>query len=158
MNETAQSKKRTWVWVLVGVFFVFVVLAIGGVVFSVAFFQQSMSINAMSETSATEQFDAVRARFPGQQALIQLVDDRPQFIVDRATRTASTTSLKTLHVMAWDEDEEKLVTFSIPFWLLPQGWDDRGVSFRVEDIEKAGPGLILDVNERRDGRVLIWAE
>ncbi len=170
MNETAQSKKRTWVWVLVGVFFVFVVLAIGGVVFSVAFFQQSMSINAMSETSATEQFDAVRARFPGQQALIQLVDDRPQFIVDRATRTASTTSLKTLHVMAWDEDEEKLVTFSIPFWLLrmksgpiqlsaySQGWDDRGVSFRVEDIEKAGPGLILDVNERRDGRVLIWAE
>ena len=31
-----------------------------------------------------------------------------------------------------------------------QGWDDRGVSFRVEDIEKHGPGIIVDVT--RAGR------
>ena len=74
-----------------------------------------------------------------------------------------------MHVMAWDDDERKLVTFSLPFWLLrmksgpirlsaySQGWDDRGVSFRVEDLEKHGPGLLLDVNEPNEGRVIIWA-
>ena len=39
-----------------------------------------------------------------------------------------------------------------------QGWDDRGVSFRVEDIEKHGPGIIVDVTEPNEGRVLIWAQ
>jgi hypothetical protein len=170
MNQTTAPKKRTWVWVLVGVVFVLFVLAIGGILFSVAFFRQNMSVNAMSVNRATEEFDAVRARFPGQAPLIQFVDDRPQYVADRATRAPSTTPLKTMHVMAWDEDEEQLVRFSIPFWLLrlksgpiqlsaySQGWDDRGVSFKVEDIERAGPGLILDVNEVSDGRVLIWAE
>ena len=62
------------------------------------------------------------------------------------------------------------MTFSLPFWLLrmksgpirisayQQGWDDRGVSFRIEDIEKHGPGIIVDHTERDEGRVLIWAE
>jgi hypothetical protein len=170
MNETAPPKKRTWVWVLVGVLFVLVVLAIGGIVFSVALFRQNMSVSAMSESGATEQFDAVRARFKGQEPLIQIVDDRPQYVADRATRAPSTTPLQRMHIMAWDEDDEQLVTFSLPFWLLrlksgpielsaySQGWDDRGVSFRIEDLERAGPGIVLDVNERRDGRVLIWTE
>jgi hypothetical protein len=73
-------------------------------------------------------------------------------------------------VMAWDDEEGQLVAFSLPFWLLrmksgpirlsaySQGWDDRGVSFRIEDLERHGPGLVLDVQERREGRVLIWAE
>jgi hypothetical protein len=39
-----------------------------------------------------------------------------------------------------------------------QGWDDRGVSFDVKDIEKHGPGIIIDVVREREGRLLIWAE
>jgi hypothetical protein len=169
MNDNAPRKTRTWVWVVVGVFFVLVVLAVAGITFSVAFFRQSMTVTDMSATGATSQFDSVRARFPGQEPLIRLIDGRPQYVPDRATQTASTTPLKTMHVMAWDDDEQKLVTFALPFWLLrlksgpirlsaySQGWDDRGVSFRIEDLEKAGPGIVMDVSER-DGRVLIWAE
>lgn len=63
-----------------------------------------------------------------------------------------------------------MVQFSLPFWLLrmrsdpvrlsayQQGWDDRGLSFRIEDIEKHGPGIIVDVKEHIGGRLLIWAE
>ena len=73
-------------------------------------------------------------------------------------------------LVAYDRDEGNTVTFSLPFWLLrmksgpirisayQQGWDDRGVSFRVEDIEKHGPGIIVDVTEKNEGRVLIWAQ
>lgn len=175
MNDTpplnAPPKKRTWVWVVIGVFFVLVVLAIAGITFTVAFFRQSMTVTAMNSNNATEQFDAIRARYPGQQPLIQIVDGRPEYIADRATKSGTVTApLKTMHVMAWDDDEEQLVTFAIPFWLLrlksgpiqlsaySRGWDDRGVSFRIEDLERAGPGIVMDITERREGRVLIWAE
>jgi hypothetical protein len=32
------------------------------------------------------------------------------------------------------------------------------VSFRVEDIEKHGPGIIADVTRAGEGRVILWAE
>ena len=113
----------------------------------------------------------MRNRYPGQQPLIQLVDGRPEYVVERASQSAPpNTSLTSVHVMAYDRDEGKVVTFSLPFWLLrmksgpirisayQQGWDDRGVSFRIEDIEKHGPGIIVDATERNQGRVLVWAE
>ena len=173
MNETVPAKKRTWLWVLLGVFFVLVVIAIGGIIFSVSFLRQNMSVASMSATSADEQFNAVRAKFAGQQPLIQIVDGRPQYDPNRAGPSSPpATPLKTMHVMAWDEDEEQLVTFSLPMWLLrlksgpiqlsaySQGWDDRGVSFRIEDLERHGPGLLMDLDdeERRQGRVIIWVE
>lgn len=171
MNEAAPAKKkRTWLWIVLGVFLFFVVIAAGGLFVAVSFFRQNMNVTTMSASSADAEFQSVRERFAGRQPLIQLVDGRPHYAADRATETASTTPLTTMHILAWDDDEEKLVRFSIPFWLLrlksgpiqlsaySQGWDDRGVSFRIEDIEKHGPGLLLDVNEDRDGRVLIWAE
>ena len=170
MNDVPQKKKRTWLWILLGVFFLFIVVAIGGIIFSVAFVRQSMTITGMSPGNADQQFEAVRAKFAGRQPLIQMVDGRPQYDADSATTTPSTVPLKSMHVMAWDDEEGQLVTFSLPFWLLrlksgpirlsaySQGWDDRGVSFRIEDLERHGPGLVLDVQERREGRVLIWAE
>jgi hypothetical protein len=171
MNEMPPpKKKRTWLWIVLGVFVFFAVIAAGGLFFAISFFRSNMSVSDASATSADEQFDAVRQRFAGQAPLIQLVDGKPQLVAERATQTPVSTSLTTMHLMAWDEDEAKLVRFSLPFWLLrlksgpirlsayQQGWDDRGVSFRIEDIEKHGPGLLLDVNEDREGRVLIWAE
>jgi hypothetical protein len=170
MNDAPQKKKRTWLWVLLGVFFLFVVVAVGGIIFSVAFVRQSMTITGMSPGNADQEFEAVRAKFAGRQPLIQMIEGRPQYIADSATATPSTVPLKSMHVMAWDDEEGQLVTFSLPFWLLrmksgpirlsaySQGWDDRGVSFRIEDLERHGPGLVLDVQERREGRVLIWAE
>lgn len=170
MNDATPKKKRTWLWIVLGVFFVLAIVAIGGIIFSVAFVRQNMTISDMSVASANAQFEEVRAKFTGQQPLIRLVDGRPQYDADRATESPSTTPLKTMHVMAWDDEEEKLVTFSLPFWLLrlksgpihlsaySQGWDDRGVSFRVEDLERHGPGLLLDVDEQNEGRVIIWVE
>ena len=168
-----KKTKRTWVWVVVGVFSVLVVLAIGGIMFSVAFFRQNMTITDVSERTAATEFEAVRARFAGQQPLIEMRDGRPQYIAERASQKNSTVPLKTMHVMAFDDDEGnegKLVNFSLPFWLLrlksgpirlsaySQGWDDRGVSFSIEDLEKFGPGLLMDLTEAREGRVLIWVE
>jgi hypothetical protein len=78
--------------------------------------------------------------------------------------------LDTLHVLAWDPDEGKLAKVSLPFWFLrlkstpielsayASGFDDEGVSLRAEDIEKYGPGVILDYSTPSGERVLLWAQ
>ena len=114
-----QKPKRTWVWVLVGVFFVLCVMAIGGIVFSVAFFRQNLTVTDMTAVGAAAEFDKVRAQFAGQKPLIQMVDGRPEYVADRAVPSAeSRQPLKTMHVLAWDDNEGKLVSFTLPMWLL----------------------------------------
>ena len=170
MNGEAPKKKKTWLWIVLGIFLFFGMVLVGGIIVAVSLFRNNMSVSESNETDAMQQFDAVRGRYPGQQPLIQLVDGRPEYVAERASQTPSKTSLSTVHILAYDRDEGKVVTFSLPFWLLrmksgpirisayQQGWDDRGVSFRVEDIEKHGPGIIVDATERNEGRVLVWAE
>jgi hypothetical protein len=170
MNDEQPRKKRSWVPIVLGVLALGFVLTVGGCFVAISFLRQQMTVTDTSASSAETEFEKVRARFAGQKPLIEMVDGKPQYAADRAAPSPPPAPLKTMHVMAWDDDEGKLVTFSVPFWLLrlksgpiqlsaySQGWDDRGVSFRVEDLEKHGPGLLLDVDEATEGRVLIWAE
>ena len=167
-DDLPKPRKGKWLAIILGVLIVFGMLAVGCVVVAVTFFRQNMAVTESSEDAAMRQMDDVRSRFPGQQPLIQMVDSRPQF-VERASQGAAP-ALSTLHVMAFDRDEGNLVNVSLPFWMLrlkpgpirisayQQGWDDRGVSFTVADIEKHGPGIIVDVTEAGEGRVVIWAE
>jgi hypothetical protein len=169
-GEVPAPKKRNWIAIVLGVLLLFGILGVGCVVITVSWFRQNLSVTGTSEEAAMQQLDEVRSRFPGQQPLIQLVDGRPQLATERATEAPTQTTLSTLHVIAFDTDEGHLVSFSLPFWLLrmksgpirisayQQGWDDRGVSFRVEDIEKHGPGIIVDTTRPGEGRVIVWAE
>jgi hypothetical protein len=170
-DDVGKPKKRKWLAIILGVVLMFGVLAVGCVVVAVSFFRQNMEFTEnITESTAKNEFDAVYTRFPGQQPLIQLVDGRPQYVAERAGKGGAQQSLTTLHVVAFDNEEGKMVNVAVPFWLLrmksgpirisayQQGWDDRGVSFRVEDIEKHGPGIIIDVTEPGEGRVVIWAE
>lgn len=170
MSDELPKKKRRWIPIVIGVLVLFCVVAIGAMVLTAMWFRNNMTITRNSADTATQQFEEVRGRFPGQQPLIQLVDGHPQYVAERASESPTTTSLSTIHVLAYDRDKGDTVSFTVPFWLLRmksgpirisayrQGWDDRGVSFRVEDIEKHGPGIIVDVTEPKEGRVLVWAE
>lgn len=171
MNGEGPKPKRRWIPIVLGIVFVLFCIGVGAVIFTVSFFRQNLQVTQdISETSAMSEFEAVYAKFPGQQPLIQLVDGRPQLIADRASQAPSSAPLNTLHVIAFDKNDEEMAKFSLPFWLLrmksgpirlsaySQGWDDRGVSFRIEDLEKAGPGIVVDVNREREGRFLIWVD
>lgn len=170
MNGLPPKPKRRWIPIVIGIVFLMLVLGAGAVIFSVAWFRQQLQITATTATSASQEFDAIRAKFAGQRPLLEMRDGEPAYAAGREQAPRSTVQLTTLHLMAWDEDEEQLVKFALPFWLLrmksgPIGFSsyasgiDR-VSIRPEDIERHGPGLILDVTEDRRGRgrVLIWAE
>ena len=170
MNDAPQKPKRKWIPIAIGVALLVFVLGLGGIVFSVAWMRQNLLVTELPEATAAQEFNAVLAKFPGQRPLLELRDGKPEYTAERRNEPASTTSLTTLHVMAWDDEEGKLATFAMPFWLLrlksgpiafssyASGFDDRGLTLRVEDIEKHGPGIVLDLTEAGEGRVLIWTE
>ncbi|MEP6782623.1 MAG: hypothetical protein ABI983_03075, partial [Acidobacteriota bacterium] len=116
-DELPRKKRRTWIPILLGVLFVLGLLAASAIAITVSWFRNNMIVSQTTEDAATRQFDEVRAKFPGQQPLIQMVDDRPQYVAERATQAPTQTTLSTLHVLAYDPDEGKVVTFSLPFWL-----------------------------------------
>jgi hypothetical protein len=106
-------------------------------------------------------------------------DARPEF--DRARREASRFQGRPgpahqLNVLVFDPDDHKLVRVSLPMWLVRKvekkanGGDGIDIDFdaderaeravkrhlRLEDIEKAGLGVLVEVEEDDGEQVLVW--
>lgn len=170
MNGVAPKKKRTWLWIVLGVFAFIFVVGIGMVGFTAYWVTSNMQFVATPEPEAARSFDEVRAKFPGQRPLIEFQDGARGAVTTNKAATDSPVRLTTLHFLAFDNDEEQLVRIDVPFWLLrlksgpialssyASGFDDERVKLSVEDIERRGPGIVLDVDHPREGRVLVWAE
>jgi hypothetical protein len=167
------AKKRRWVLVLFGVAVLLVFVGIGVIVGITAWFQQNMQVQGSTDSDAQTEFEAVRKKFGGREPLLELRSGTPQYTAAATTARASAgerARLDTLHVLVWDPDDEELSRISLPFWLLrmksdpirlgsyASGLDDGGVELRPEDIEKYGPGVILDTALERGQRVLLWAQ
>ncbi len=167
--EAPPKKKRTWLWIVLGILAFFIVTGLGMAAFTFYWLGNHMEFVETPAPEAVKSFDEVRAKFPGQRPLLEFKDGEPQGL-NNDRPAAAEGQLTTLHVMAFDDDEGRLVRVDVPFWLLrlksgpiafgsyASGFDDRKVKLRVEDIERRGPGIVLDLVERNEGRVLIWAE
>ena len=161
-------KLPTWVLVLAGVFIVIVCIGIAAVIATTAWVQQNLAIETTTEADATTQFDQVRQKF-SDGPLLEIRGDRPVYSGKR-TPPASPPRLERLHVLVWDPSEERRLSFSLPFWFLrlksgpialsshASGMDDLGVNLSPEELEKYGPGIVLDTTSGDGERVLIWTE
>jgi len=158
-----------WAQVLIGVGIVMVFLGIGAVIAISAYFAEHVDVIEATAANAEDEFAKVRQRFTGKPPLLQIKDG--QRVVNQPTSPASSAeSLNTLHVLAWDAREQKLANVSVPWWVVrmksgpirfssyASGLDDDDLELRVEDIERRGPGIILELNHRRGDRVLLWAD
>jgi hypothetical protein len=162
--------KRTWLWIILGVFAFLFVIAIAGAAFTAYWVSSHLDFVETAAPEAAKTFDEVRAKFPGQRPLIEFQNGERGNITTNQAPTNSAGKLTTLHIIAFDDDEGRMVRVDVPFWLLrlksgpiafssyASGFDDRGVKLSVEDIERRGPGIVLDLSEPNEGRVLIWAE
>jgi hypothetical protein len=159
-----------WVQIVGGIAIVLAFLAVGAVIVGISWMREHVDVVDSNETDASRAFDEVHARFPGQRPLLELRDGTPHYVEGRAAQENSTQTLTTMHVVAWDSDERRLARVDIPWWVVRMksgtisfssyaaGLDDAGVKLRPEDIERHGPGILLDFAKRREGRVLVWAE
>lgn len=171
----SQNAKKTWLSILIAAVIVVGVLAVAIVGGTAFFFSRHISAKFVEPKSADTEFAQARARFAGQQPLIEMTrGDEPRLHRELVPQSgAKPAPLTSLRVLAYDDDAGKLVNVSIPFWLLRLApgnkklsfLQDNGIDFdsdrvrlTLDDIERRGPGLMLDHKDRRGAKVLIWTE
>ena len=162
--------KRGCLWAALGA--CVLALIVGAALFGGAAWlvYQSSSMKTASTTPerASEELEAVRARFAGQAPLIAIDADEHATVVPR--RRVAETALTSLHVLTFDSREHRLTRLTLPFWVLrltPGGGELkighdtlrlRGERITIKDVEDAGPGLLVDHADDQGHRVLAWTE
>jgi hypothetical protein len=163
------AKKRTWLWILVGVFGLAVVcmLALAGA--GIYFVSSHVHARPTSSADAFQSFDEVKASFKDQKPVFDLdVREQPKQVRSLADMPTSSNRPQDLWILAWDPDRERLVRVSVPFWVLRLGKrkidlfnGDRGFSLDrlqldTEELQRVGPQLLIDYRTPTGERVLIW--
>ena len=159
---------KTWVWVVLGVVGLFIAGFLGLFGFGVYMFTQHVDWESATPASAEERFEQPRMQFEGEIPLITITGSRGVEISRREEQSRA--KAEALHVLTWDPDDERLVSLSIPFWLLrlmgrgtidlSEDDDDpfEDLELTFEDLEWHGPGLMLDYQREGDDRVLVWTQ
>jgi hypothetical protein len=170
----SQSSRRTWISVVVAGVIIVGILAAAAVGGTAFFIVRHVHTQFTPSENAEERFREARERFAGQRPLLEIPrgEDRPRVHREVLPAERSPVKLEALRVLAYDHSARKLVNVSIPFWLLrlapsnkfsflnDQGidFDSERVHLTIEDLERRGPGLILDQADRRGSHVLVWTE
>ena len=165
------SNKR-WLAIVLGIVGVVVCLGIGIFAAGAYFMFQHMRVELTSPAAAQEEFEAIAGRFAGQQPLIEIPDEGDEnddIKVHFDPKRPKGVRLESLNLLIWDPRVHKLVHLNVPFWLIrmaPHGalhfrdadFNADRLHLTVEDLERRGPGLVLDHTERRGTRVLVWTQ
>jgi hypothetical protein len=169
------ARKTNWILIVVAVLGFIVIVGVGvvGLVGFMVYRQSSLQYDAATPESAEKELEKIRARFAGQKPFIEVTGEHGEIeprVIERGD--AHPQHIDSLHLMAWDPGEEQLVRITMPFWILRlsgnrpirfSSGDDalfraRTLKVTASDIERHGPGLILDHREPGGHHVLIWAQ
>ena len=156
-------KRSTILMVIVGIVVCIFVVGAG----TITWFYLSVfdSVDA-DQAVATRSLDEARARFNGQQPILELRDDKIS-LLRKAPDVGSTHDLQNVRVLTWNADEGTLTTLTLPFWLLRLrdsgvdvsiAADGTRLTMTMDEVERYGPALVLDHLEEDGSRVLVWTE
>ncbi|HEV8348246.1 MAG TPA: hypothetical protein VGQ16_16840 [Vicinamibacterales bacterium] len=165
----------TWVSVLIAAVIIVGILAVAAVGGAAFFIYRHVNTTFTPQENAEIEFTQSRARFAGQPPLIELRhDDQPIIHRELLRDVTSKRKLDALRVLAYDQHARKLVRVSIPFWLLRMApsknlsfLNDNGINVDIDservrltldDLERRGPGLLIDSRDRHGSQVLVWTE
>lgn len=159
---------KRWVWWVLGILALLFVVASAGIGACVWFVTSHFDARSVSPKQAEAEFEAVRTRFKNQKPLLE-IREGGRLVVERLQERAGTYQgplPKSLHVLAWDRDEPNRVRITLPMWLLKmkgnldlrsEGVGLEKFNVRVDDLERAGPALLIDHTDGRS-RLLVWTE
>ena len=121
-------------------------------------------------TDAQSAFASIRERYKGRAALVEIKSMGPLMIdarVNRLPASAPRHQVRHFHVIVWDSRGGSFVRSSVPIWwmyfsgnnLLSQlGVPLGDLSLTVADVERYGPGIIVDFQPPGGGHMLVWTE
>ncbi len=135
------------------------------------FVRKHVNTATVSAPDALKQFDEARARFKDAQPLLS-IDANERVTQRKPIADIPTAEVKatTLMVMAWDPDNERIINFKVPLWVLGIGdrkidlgvgnesFDMRRLNIDVKDLERIGSALVLDLKSPGGDRALVWTQ
>jgi hypothetical protein len=172
MTETEITRTRAggiWTSILVGIAIVFAMVLMTAI---------GLGVYVAHRYTATRFMPAPEARFAFDEALAAVTTREPLVEVDDAEIVVHRTpdrpprELHAMHVLGYDPAVRKLVNVTIPGWLLRTAGRGRarlkisetGIVRRpdgeigLDDLERHGPGLVLDSTDLNGRRLLVWTE
>jgi hypothetical protein len=165
------ASKKTWVWILLGVVGCGVLVLFGLAGAGVYFVTHHIHATRSSDASAVQAFETARMPFKDETPLFELDRfDQPHATRDLSTLPTSPVKPTDLHILAWNPDERRLVRITLPFWMLRLGrrkidiingernFDFGRLNVDVDDLERIGPTLVLDLHTPSGERVLVWTQ
>jgi hypothetical protein len=158
---------RTWVKATLGgvALIAVAVIALAGT--GAYFVFRHLEKRAVDEAASVQAINAVRARFGPRPPLVEIADPRRADIRINRSNAPSTSRVDTIHVINWKSDTGELVRADVPLWLMrfssvnilsQLGIAPAKFRLTVSDIERYGPGIIVDYGSAGAFRVLVWVE
>jgi hypothetical protein len=166
------AKKRSWPLIIISIG-AFVVIVGGGSIAVVGYlvaqqFSFQQEPGATVEASA-QQMAETRGRFTGQTPFIEFRTNGAP-VVHREQQGPTRHSLSAMVVVGWDgRSRQGVFRLKAPFWVVSMGnrrqlrvsRPDGGtinLQVTIEDLERRGPGLILDRTDERGRQLIVWTE
>jgi hypothetical protein len=128
------------------------------------------SITKPAAADAEASFTAVRERFKGRQPLVEVKEPGPVMVdvrVNRPPATAPRQPVKHFQVIVWDSRGGTFIRSSAPVWwmnfsgnnlLARLGVPLGDFTLTVADVERYGPGIVIDFMPPGGGHMLVWVE
>jgi len=158
---------RPWLKVTLAVFAVIAVAVCILAGTGAYFVFRHMETRSGGEEEAVQAVEAVKARFGRRPPLVDVVDPRrADFRINRPA-DASPARVDTIHVINWKSETGELSRTDVPLWLMRfstvniasrLGLAPDRFRLTVSDIERYGPGIIVDFNSPGAIRMLVWVE
>lgn len=140
------------------------------------FFLSHHESRPVSQQAAEAEFSQLRSRFSTQPPLLDMSLRQP---VDTSTREQSVVPLHTFHTVIFDtRGSQRLVHITVPYWfarlfadrdgefhwlgqltfLDDTEFDSEAIRFSLAQLERRGPGLIVDYQRLSGGQFISWVE
>lgn len=166
------TTRRRWPIVLAGVAVVAAVVVIALAVAGTLFVRNNVQVaEGTSRERAEAAFEAARRPFADQRPLLVMGDDHRPALAPGADTRRNPGTVSGLHIVAWDADKGTLATVTVPLWLLAMKpgpivfgdyvsdtWQTDSVRLDAKDLERYGPGVVLDLTAPDGQHVLITAQ
>jgi hypothetical protein len=163
--------KRNW---LVTAAVVLAAGAVAGIGVFALLLSSWSDLAAATPAEADAAFAAARVATGGGPAYLEVAADGSVGVRRELERDAPV-RLRTLHVMAWDPARGQLLHIGFPFWFVRAkltdtvnlgtlttaaagDWSHLDLQVSESDLQRRGPGLILDQRGGGGSRILLWTE
>jgi len=158
---------RTWVkWTIGGVLVALVAFSalagLGGY-----YFFRHLDAGSASEADTLKQFDVIRARFGTRPPLLEIINPQAADIRINRLEDPERRRVSTLHILTWSADDDERLQANVPLWLMRfssvnvlsrLGIAPSKFRLTVQDVERYGPGIVLDVRQPGRSHALVWVE